>query len=79
MISGCSAECLEWKIRYKIALGVADGLKYLHHDCHRRIIHRDIKASNILLADDFDAQVSSFSQPPIPYFLSLIFFLNVHT
>ncbi|XP_031287637.1 receptor-like cytosolic serine/threonine-protein kinase RBK1 isoform X2 [Pistacia vera] len=60
LLFGCSAQCIEWKIRYKIALGVADGLKYLHHDCHRRIIHRDIKASNILLTDDFDAQISDF-------------------
>ncbi|XP_044461064.1 receptor-like cytosolic serine/threonine-protein kinase RBK1 [Mangifera indica] len=60
LLFGCSAQCIEWKMRYKIALGVADGLKYLHHDCHRRIIHRDIKASNILLTDDFDAQISDF-------------------
>lgn len=52
-----STECLEWNIRYKIALGIAEGLQYLHHDCHRRIIHRDIKASNILLSEDYEAQV----------------------
>ncbi|KAI9165993.1 hypothetical protein LWI28_024320 [Acer negundo] len=55
-----SAECLEWKIRFKIAVGVADGLQYLHHDCHRRIIHRDITASNILLTEDYEAQISDF-------------------
>ncbi|KAJ0233953.1 Receptor-like cytosolic serine/threonine-protein kinase RBK1 [Hirschfeldia incana] len=53
-------ECLEWKLRYKVALGIADGLSYLHNDCPRRIIHRDIKASNILLSRDFDAQISDF-------------------
>ncbi|CAH8357412.1 unnamed protein product [Eruca vesicaria subsp. sativa] len=53
-------ECLEWKIRYKVALGIADGLSYLHNDCPRRIIHRDIKASNILLSQDYDAQISDF-------------------
>ncbi|XP_013620357.1 PREDICTED: receptor-like cytosolic serine/threonine-protein kinase RBK1 isoform X2 [Brassica oleracea var. oleracea] len=53
-------ECLEWKIRYKVALGIADGLSYLHNDCPRRIIHRDIKASNILLSRDYDAQISDF-------------------
>lgn len=53
-------ECLEWKIRFKVAIGVADGLRYLHHDCQRRIIHRDIKASNILLTEDFEAQISDF-------------------
>ncbi|KAL5753315.1 hypothetical protein ACOSP7_023493 [Xanthoceras sorbifolium] len=55
-----SAECLEWKIRFKIALGIADGLQYLHHECHRRIIHRDITASNILLTEDYEAQISDF-------------------
>ncbi|KAL9461114.1 hypothetical protein AB3S75_004165 [Citrus x aurantiifolia] len=55
-----STEYLEWKIRYKIALGIAEGLQYLHHECHRRIIHRDIKASNILLSEDYEAQISDF-------------------
>lgn len=48
---------MDWKKRYKVALGVADGLRYLHNDCPRRIIHRDIKASNILLSQDYEAQV----------------------
>ncbi|ESQ41003.1 hypothetical protein EUTSA_v10013425mg [Eutrema salsugineum] len=55
-----SEECLEWKIRYKVALGIADGLSYLHNVCPRRIIHRDIKASNILLSRDYEAQISDF-------------------
>ncbi|CAI0474305.1 unnamed protein product, partial [Linum tenue] len=42
--------------RYKVAIGIAEGLRYLHHDCPRRIIHRDIKASNILLGEDYEAQ-----------------------
>ncbi|KAJ7943740.1 Receptor-like kinase [Quillaja saponaria] len=54
------AECLEWKIRFKVAVGVAEGLQYLHQDCHRRIIHRDIKASNILLTEDYEAEISDF-------------------
>ncbi|XP_020530925.1 receptor-like cytosolic serine/threonine-protein kinase RBK1 isoform X2 [Amborella trichopoda] len=58
-ISGTNQE-LEWGIRYKIALGIAEGLMYLHEGCHRRIIHRDIKASNILLAQDFQPQISDF-------------------
>lgn len=56
MISG-SSECLDWNIRFKVAVGVADGLKYLHFDCQRRIIHRDITASNILLDEDYEPQV----------------------
>ncbi|CAN1288463.1 Receptor-like cytosolic serine/threonine-protein kinase RBK1 [Linum perenne] len=52
-----SGECLDWEKRYKAATGIAEGLKYLHHDCPRRVIHRDIKASNILLAEDYEAQV----------------------
>ncbi|KAJ8765675.1 hypothetical protein K2173_014797 [Erythroxylum novogranatense] len=53
-------ECLDWKKRFKVATGIAEGLKYLHHDCPRRIIHRDIKASNILLTEEFEAQISDF-------------------
>uniref|UniRef100_A0A2P2JTB5 non-specific serine/threonine protein kinase n=1 Tax=Rhizophora mucronata TaxID=61149 RepID=A0A2P2JTB5_RHIMU len=54
------ADCLDWKKRFKVAVGIAEGLQYLHHDCQRRIIHRDIKASNILLREDYDAQISDF-------------------
>ncbi|KAF8081972.1 hypothetical protein N665_0854s0011 [Sinapis alba] len=54
------SECLDWKKRYRVALGIADGLSYLHNDCPRRIIHRDIKASNILLSQDYEAQISDF-------------------
>ncbi|KAL0381690.1 UNVERIFIED_CONTAM: Receptor-like cytosolic serine/threonine-protein kinase RBK1 [Sesamum angustifolium] len=55
-----SEESLDWNLRYKVALGIAEGLKYLHCDCQRRIIHRDITASNILLSEDYDAQISDF-------------------
>ncbi|EFH63458.1 hypothetical protein ARALYDRAFT_894642 [Arabidopsis lyrata subsp. lyrata] len=51
---------LDWATRVKIAAGAARGLAYLHEDCHPRIIHRDIKSSNILLEDNFDARVSDF-------------------
>lgn len=40
-----------------MALGTAKGLLYLHEGCQRRIIHRDIKAANILLTEDFEPQV----------------------
>ncbi|CAB4314332.1 unnamed protein product [Prunus armeniaca] len=55
-----SEESMDWKVRFKVAVGIAEGLRYLHHECHRRIIHRDIKASNILLTEDYEAQISDF-------------------
>ncbi|TYJ05763.1 hypothetical protein E1A91_A12G186300v1 [Gossypium mustelinum] len=51
---------LDWATRLKIAAGAARGIAYLHEDCHPRIIHRDIKSSNILLDNNFEAQVSDF-------------------
>ncbi|KAG6430332.1 hypothetical protein SASPL_108397 [Salvia splendens] len=51
---------LEWSKRYKIMLGVAEGLHYLHECCERRIIHRDIKADNVLLSEDFEPQICDF-------------------
>ena len=51
---------LDWPARYKIALGVARGLAYLHHDCIPHVIHRDIKSSNILLDGNMEARVSDF-------------------
>ncbi|XP_062180504.1 receptor-like serine/threonine-protein kinase At1g78530 [Phragmites australis] len=53
-------EYLDWPARYKIALGVARGLSYLHHDCIPHVIHRDIKSSNILLDHNMEARVSDF-------------------
>ncbi|KAI4342796.1 hypothetical protein MLD38_027376 [Melastoma candidum] len=55
-----SKDKLNWNTRFKIALGTAAGLMYLHEDCQRRIIHRDIKAANILLSKDFEPQISDF-------------------
>ncbi|XP_010536938.1 PREDICTED: probable receptor-like serine/threonine-protein kinase At5g57670 [Tarenaya hassleriana] len=51
---------LDWPIRYKIAVGVARGLHYLHKRCNHRIIHRDIKASNVLLGPDYEPQITDF-------------------
>ncbi|XP_026395199.1 receptor-like serine/threonine-protein kinase At1g78530 [Papaver somniferum] len=51
---------LDWPSRYKIALGAARGISYLHHDCIPHIIHRDIKCSNILLDQNMEARVSDF-------------------
>ncbi|KAL1552648.1 LRR receptor-like serine/threonine-protein kinase FEI 1 [Salvia divinorum] len=54
------ADQLDWEVRLNIIMGAAKGLAYLHHDCSPRIIHRDIKSSNILLDGNFDARVSDF-------------------
>ncbi|CAN0892973.1 Proline-rich receptor-like protein kinase PERK12 [Linum grandiflorum] len=51
---------LTWQQRLKIAIGSAKGLAYLHEDCNPKIIHRDIKSANILLTNDFEAQVADF-------------------
>ncbi|CAH9069731.1 unnamed protein product [Cuscuta europaea] len=49
-----------WRTRYKIALGIAQGISYLHHDCDPVIIHRDLKPNNILLDSDYEAKVADF-------------------
>lgn len=51
---------LDWDTRMKIALDAARGLAYLHEDSQPCVIHRDFKASNILLENNFHAKVSDF-------------------
>ncbi|XP_035839949.1 probable LRR receptor-like serine/threonine-protein kinase At1g07650 isoform X6 [Helianthus annuus] len=51
---------LTWPVRFKICLGIARGLVYLHEESQLKIIHRDIKASNVLLDEDFNAKISDF-------------------
>ncbi|KAH1032769.1 hypothetical protein J1N35_044943 [Gossypium stocksii] len=54
------SKILDWPTRYKIALGAARGVAYLHRDCIPHIIHRDIKSSNILLDQNMEPRVSDF-------------------
>ncbi|KAG7539284.1 Protein kinase domain [Arabidopsis suecica] len=51
---------LDWFRRKQIALGAARGLEYLHEHCNPKIIHRDVKAANVLLDEDFEAVVGDF-------------------
>ncbi|XP_016548011.1 protein NSP-INTERACTING KINASE 3 isoform X2 [Capsicum annuum] len=51
---------LDWSRRKKIAKGTARGLVYLHEQCDPKIIHRDVKAANILLDEEFEAVVGDF-------------------
>ncbi|CAN1220852.1 LRR receptor-like serine/threonine-protein kinase RGI5 [Linum grandiflorum] len=51
---------LDWETRYKIAVGSAQGLAYLHHDCVPAILHRDVKCNNILLDSKYEAYLADF-------------------
>ncbi|KAL0447430.1 UNVERIFIED_CONTAM: Receptor-like protein kinase [Sesamum latifolium] len=51
---------LDWPARLRIAVGAAQGLCYMHHDCTPPIIHRDVKSSNILLDSDFEPKIADF-------------------
>ncbi|KAH9297502.1 hypothetical protein KI387_029184 [Taxus chinensis] len=57
---------LDWIARFKIVLGIAEGLVYLHHECSSPIMHRDIKASSILLDDKFEVRLGSLSSAGSP-------------
>ncbi|KAF3649673.1 Proline-rich receptor-like protein kinase PERK2 [Capsicum annuum] len=58
---------LSWETRMRITLCSARGLAFLHEECHPKIIHRDIKASNILVDDNFDAKVADFGLARLTY------------
>ena len=51
---------LTWPVRYDICMGVARGLAYLHEESRLRIVHRDVKASNILLDHELSPKISDF-------------------
>ncbi|XP_050226269.1 LRR receptor-like serine/threonine-protein kinase RPK2 [Mercurialis annua] len=55
-----STRAVDWRVLHKIALDIARALAYLHDQCVPRVLHRDVKPSNILLDDDFNAYLSDF-------------------
>ena len=51
---------LNWRKRFEIIIGIARGILYLHQDSRLRIIHRNLKTSNILLDDEMNPKISDF-------------------
>lgn len=55
-------QSLDWITRLKIAIGAAEGLSFLHHECTPPLVHRDVQASSILLDDKFEVRLGSLSE-----------------
>lgn len=60
IFDGHQNHVLDWQTRFNILVGVARGLAYLHEECDECIVHRDIKASNILLDKNFQPKIADF-------------------
>ncbi|CAI9116743.1 OLC1v1017975C1 [Oldenlandia corymbosa var. corymbosa] len=55
-------QSLDWITRLKIAIGAAEAISYLHHECNPPFVHRDIQASSILLDDKYEVRLGSLSE-----------------
>ncbi|KAK9271952.1 hypothetical protein L1049_002319 [Liquidambar formosana] len=70
-VKGCSS--LPWSVRYKVAIGIAEAIAYLHNGTERCVVHRDIKPSNILLSSKKTPKLCDFglatwtSAPSVPF------------
>lgn len=51
---------LDWSTRHKICVGIAKGLAFLHEESRLKIVHRDIKGTNVLLEKDLNPKISDF-------------------
>ncbi|KAL8087773.1 hypothetical protein AgCh_037793 [Apium graveolens] len=61
-LKDASIQSLDWITRLKIAIGAAEGLSYLHHECNPPLVHRNVKASSILLDDKYEVRLGSLSE-----------------
>ena len=55
-----TARGLNWSSRFKVIKGVAAVLPYMHHDCKKQFIYRDINSKNIMLDDEYEPYISNF-------------------
>ncbi|XP_059071067.1 L-type lectin-domain containing receptor kinase IX.1-like [Cryptomeria japonica] len=60
IFNGSKEDCLNWQRRYSVACGIASALIYLHEEWDQRVVHRDVKASNVLLDSNFKAKLGDF-------------------